>query len=72
MDKPVEQRRMKPTDIWTNCEEPDFKPPCKNGAPCHAPSPRGSNQGTAALRNKVDRARIPKQLCEHIVEICER
>lgn len=27
--------RQKPTDIWTNHPKPDFKPPCKPGAPCH-------------------------------------
>lgn len=64
--------RMKPTDIWTNHAAPQFKPPCKNGAPCHEASPRGSrNTGTTGLRDKVERARIPQQLCEHIVEICK-
>lgn len=63
---------MKPTDIWTNHAAPQFKPPCKNGAPCHEASPRGSRTtGTTGLRNKVDRARIPEALCKHIVEICE-
>lgn len=61
--------RMKPTDIWTNHINPEFKPPCKNGAPCHQASPRGSRDtGTTALRG-IDRARIPEQLCQHIVEI---
>lgn len=63
--------RMKPTDIWTNHPEPNFKPPCRNGAPCHEASPRGSGRGTTALRSRVDRAKIPNQLCEHIVSICE-
>jgi len=34
--------RMKPTDIWTNHPDPQFKPPCKNGDPCHESAPRGS------------------------------
>lgn len=38
--------RMKPTDIWTNHPNPKFKPPCKNGAPCHISAPRGSRTGT--------------------------
>lgn len=51
---------MKPTDIWTNHAAPQFKPPCRNGAPCHEASPRGSRTtGTTGLRNKIDRARIP-------------
>jgi len=59
--------RMKPTDIWTNHPNPNFKPPCKNGAPCHTPAPRGSRTGTQGIRGKKQRAVIPKELCEHIV-----
>lgn len=62
---------MKPTDIFTNHPNPKFKPPCKNGSPCHTSAPRGSQQGITALRTKKERARIPKALCEHIVNICE-
>lgn len=65
------ERRQKPTDIWTNHPNPGFKPPCKRGAPCHEAAPRGSGAGTEGLKNKVEKARIPAQLCEHIVEICE-
>jgi hypothetical protein len=61
---------MKPTDIWTNHEDPQFKPPCKPGAKCHQAAPRGSKTGTQGLANKVERARIPSQLCQHILEIC--
>ena len=46
LDKPADQRRMKPTDIWTNHPTPKFKPMCKRGAPCHAAAPRGSKTGT--------------------------
>ena len=63
--------RMKPTDLWTNHPNPKFKPPCKNGDPCHTPAPRGAKTGTQGLANKVEKARIPQQLCEHIVDICE-
>lgn len=70
-DIPLEQRRMKPTDIFTNHPEPQFKPPCKNGAPCHVAAPRGSQTGTQGLKNAIERARIPKDLCKHIVDICE-
>ena len=34
--------RMKPTDIWTNHPDPQFKPMCHNGDTCHQPAPRGS------------------------------
>ena len=64
--------RMKPTDIWTNHPEPGFKPPCKNGDTCHERAPRGSRTGTQGIKGAVERSRIPQQLCEHIVEICEK
>lgn len=66
------ERRMKPTDIWTNHPYPNFKPMCKNGDTCHEAAPRGSKTGTQGLKNKIDRAKIPRELCEHIVDICER
>lgn len=76
--------RMKPTDIWTNHPNPRFRPICKNGDPCHERAPRASTiqklraagipvqyGGTCALQNAMERSRIPDQLCEHIVDICE-
>lgn len=76
--------RMKPTDIWTNHPDPQFKPICKNGDPCHERSPRGATirkakqmgiilprGGTSALKNSMERSKIPLALCQHIVEICE-
>lgn len=71
LDKPVEQRRMKPTDIWTNHPDPQFKPMCKNGDPCHAAAPRGSRTGTQGLNGSREKSVIPAALCQHIVEICE-
>ena len=71
-DKPISERRMKPTDIWTNHPNPNFIPPCKNGDPCHAPAPRGSKTGTQGIKGSVDRSRIPDKLCEYIVELCEK
>lgn len=62
--------RMKPTDIWTNHPDPKFKPPCKNGSPCHAAAPRGSKTGTQGIGTHVDRSRIPDQLADHIAKIC--
>lgn len=63
--------RMKPTDIWTNHPFPAFKPMCHNGDPCHQSAPRGSKTGTQGLKGSKERSIIPKELCEHIVEICE-
>lgn len=66
------ERFMKPTDIWTNCADPQFKPPCRNGGPCYERAPRGSKSGLQKVNGKRDRARIPAALCDHIVDICER
>lgn len=65
------ERRMKPTDIWTNHPNPNFIPPCKNGDSCHDSAPRGSRTGTQGLKGAIERGRIPQLLCEHIVVICE-
>lgn len=80
------ETRMKPTDIWTNHPAPDFKPPCKNGDPCHDRAPRSATlkklkaQGLDVpkggtqygMKTSQERAAIPVQLCEHIVDICEK
>lgn len=65
------ETRMKPTDIWTNHPDPRFKPACKNGDPCHERAPRGATTGTQSIKGARDRSIIPKELCEHIVRICE-
>lgn len=64
-------KRMKPTDIWTNHPNPQFKPMCKNGDSCHEPAPRGSHTGTQGLKDSKERSVIPEALCNHIVDICE-
>lgn len=61
--------RMKPTDIFTNLNT-TFKS-CKNGDKCHVPAPRGSQTGTQGIKGKKNRAIIPEQLCDYIVEISE-
>lgn len=63
--------RMKPTDIWTNHPDPQFKPMCHNGDPCHQPAPRGSKTGTQGLKGAVERSVIPEKLCLHIADICK-
>ena len=83
LDKPANERRMKPTDIWTNHLDPQFKPMCKNGDPCHERSPRGQTVkklraqgvdikkgGVEVQRNSIERGIIPAALCNHIVDIC--
>jgi site-specific DNA-cytosine methylase len=63
--------RMKPTDIWTNHPDPQFKPPCRNGDPCHERAPRGAKTGTQGRKDARSRGEIPGQLCDHIARICE-
>ena len=62
--------RMKPTDIFTNYPNPEFKC-CKNGDSCHERAPRGSRTGTQGLKDSKERSRIPDKLCDYIVELCE-
>lgn len=45
--------RMKPTDIFTNHPNPQFKPPCHNGDPCHVAAPRGAKTGTQGLKGHL-------------------
>lgn len=70
-DKQPRDRRMKPTDIFTNHPNPKFKPPCKNGDPCHVSAPRGSRTGTQGIKGSILRSVIPHDLCYHISTICE-
>lgn len=66
------EKRMKPTDIWTNHPDPKFRPACKNGDSCHESAPRGEwRTGTQGLRNSVLRSKIPEELCKYIVKISE-
>lgn len=63
--------RQKPTDIWTNHPNPNFKPMCKRGMPCHQAAPRGSQTGTQGMLNSIEKARIPEGLCKHIYDLCK-
>lgn len=62
----------KATDIWTNHPDPQFRPPCKNGDPCHTRAPRGTKLGLQAIHNRATRSAYPDALCEHIVDISEQ
>ena len=63
--------RQKPTDLFSNMFAIyALKPMCKAGAGCHENSPRGSNKGVAR-QSKRQRIQIPKELCEHIVQLVE-
>lgn len=63
------EKRMKPTDIWTNHPNPNFKPPCKRGDKCHEPAPRGSKTGTQGIKGSYLRSKLPEQLCDYVAEI---
>lgn len=65
------EKRMKPTDIFTNYPNPNF-PCCKNGDTCHEAAPRGSRTGTQGIKGAKDRSRIPDALCDYIVGLCEQ
>ena len=60
--------RMKPTDIWTNCDVWKPKPACKNGAPCHVAAPRGSKTGTQGIKGARERSRIPAEIFHEILD----
>ena len=60
-------KRMKPTDIWTNCFSWNPKRMCRPKASCHESAPRGSKTGTQGLKNSEDRSRIPSKLFEEIL-----
>ena len=59
--------RMKPTDIWTNCNV-TIRPMCFNGnKDCHhEPAPRGAKTGTQGLKGDYLRSQIPAELFEDI------
>jgi len=70
-------KRMKPTDIWSNnIYNPLFNPQgwkplpkCFNdNMKCHhEKAPRGSKTGTQGLKNNYERSKIPEQLCKEII-----
>ena len=70
-------KRMKPTDIWSNHIYDIFnpngwkpRPMCFNGnTKCnHEEAPRGSKTGTQGLKGNYERSIIPKELCEEIIK----
>jgi hypothetical protein len=60
-------KRMKPTDIWTNNEDWIPRPMCKNGDSCHVSAPRGSQTGTQGLKGNYERSKIPYELCKEVL-----
>ena len=73
-------KRMKPTDIWSNNIYDMFnpegwkpKPMCFNGnIKCHhEEAPRGSATGTQGLKDNYERSKIPEALCLEIIMATE-
>ena len=60
-------KRMKPTDIWTNSENWKPREMCKNGDNCHVSAPRGSQTGTQGMANAYEKSKIPEELCKEIL-----
>lgn len=58
------ERRMKPTDIWSNVKGWVTTEPCKAGDNCHEAAPRGSRTGTQGLKNAYERSAYPYAFCE--------
>ena len=66
------ERRMKPTDIWTNYGNGWLaRPACKSGDPCHDAAPRGSRTGTQGIAGAKDRGRLPDDLCRAVLDAVE-
>ena len=75
-----DDKRMKPTDIFSNNIATLFNqngwkpmPKCYNGnIKCHhEPAPRGSRTGTQGLKGNYERSKIPKALCLEIIKATE-
>lgn len=60
-------KRMKPTDVWTNAWWWHPRRICRNGDDCHEAAPRGAKTGTQGIDGARDRGRIPPQMFEEIL-----
>lgn len=64
--------RMKPTDLWTNMQDWEPRPACRNGASCHEAAPRGSRTGTQGRDGAVLRSMVPYELSLEILQVVEK
>lgn len=64
-------KRMKPTDVWTNNTNWIPRQACKNGDACHEAAPRGSKTGTQGLVGAYNRSKIPHELCLEVMRACQ-
>jgi len=63
--------RMKPTDLWGEVADWTPRKMCKNGASCHEAAPRGARTGTQGIGGATERAVVPWQLWEEILNTIE-
>ena len=61
-------RIQKPTDIFTNCWCWVPRKRCSPGSACH----NSSAKGLLSLCNSYERAKLPQELCDEIVKVCEK
>jgi len=70
-------KRMKPTDIWSNhifdiFNQKGWKPRSKcfagNKKCLHEKAPRGSKTGTQGLKGNYERSKVPYELCKEILK----
>ena len=63
------RRVQKPTDLWGGFPSTLVLPaPCGPGAPCHIAAPRGSQTGTQGPASAAERAEIPRELAELVLD----
>lgn len=62
---------MKPTDLWTNIPEKEFRAMCKPGMDCHESAPRGSLGGMTGTRDPAKRAKAPEDFSKELLRIAE-
>jgi site-specific DNA-cytosine methylase len=66
------EKYMKPTDIFTNAYSWIPRQRCRPGDTCHELSPRKEKKkGLQSLDGNYQRSKIPQQLCNEIVDVCE-
>lgn len=63
--------RMKPTDLWGTVPNWNPRPMCHNGNPDHEAAPRGARTGTQGIIGAAERAVVPWQLWEDILNAIE-
>lgn len=61
-------KRQKPTDIWGVIPNWIPRTPCSPGASCHEPAPRGTHGGTQGMNSAKERAELPYEVGQTILE----